>query len=60
VATALFGGFTPMICTWLIQVTGNRAAPGLWMTVAALASLAATMLVYDLRAGQRPRAVVAP
>jgi len=55
VATALFGGFTPMVCTWLIAVTGNRAAPGLWMTVAALASLVATMLVYDLRPGRRPR-----
>ena len=59
-ATALFGGFTPLVCTWLIEETGNRAAPGLWMTVAALASLVATILVYDLRPGQRPRAVPAP
>ena len=27
-ATALFGGFTPLVSTWLIEVTGNRAAPG--------------------------------
>ena len=27
-ATALFGGFTPAISTWLIRVTGNKAAPG--------------------------------
>jgi len=60
VATALFGGFTPMLCTWLIEETGNRAAPGLWMTVAALASLVATIVVYDLRPGQRARAVVTP
>ena len=26
-ATAVFGGFTPAICTYLIEVTGNRAAP---------------------------------
>ena len=57
-ATALFGGFTPLVCTWLIEETGNRAAPGLWMTVAALASLVATILVYDLRPGRRPRAVL--
>jgi len=56
-ATALFGGFTPMVCTWLIEETGNRAAPGLWMTVAALASLVATILVYDLRPGHRARVV---
>ena len=60
VATALFGGFTPMVCTWLIEETGNRAAPGLWMTVAALASLVATLLVYDLRPGHRPRAIAVP
>ena len=27
-ATAVFGGFTPAICTYLIHVTGNRAVPG--------------------------------
>jgi MHS family citrate/tricarballylate:H+ symporter-like MFS transporter len=30
-ATALFGGFTPLVSTWLIEATGNKAAPGLWM-----------------------------
>ena len=29
-ATAIFGGFTPMIVTWLIHVTGNKAMPGAW------------------------------
>jgi MFS transporter, MHS family, citrate/tricarballylate:H+ symporter len=28
-ATAIFGGFTPVISTWLIQLTDNRAMPGL-------------------------------
>jgi len=60
VATALFGGFTPMLCTWLIEETGNRAAPGLWMTVAALASLVATIVVYDLRPGHRARVAATP
>ena len=23
-ATAIFGGFTPMVCTWLIEVTKNQ------------------------------------
>ncbi len=60
VATALFGGFTPMVSTWLIEETGNRAMPGLWMAAAALASLVATVLVYGLRPGQRPRVLAAP
>ncbi|MBN8873187.1 MAG: MFS transporter [Rhodospirillales bacterium] len=45
-ATALFGGFTPLVSTWLIQVTGNRAAPGMWMAFAGLCGLLATMIVY--------------
>ena len=49
-ATALFGGFTPAICTLVIHVTGNRAAPGLWLATAAGCGLAATLL---LKAGQR-------
>jgi MFS family permease len=47
-ATAVFGGFTPAICTWLIEVSGNRAAPALWLTFAAAASLCATWLVPSL------------
>ncbi len=33
-ATALFGGFTPLISTWLIEATGNRAAPAFWLVFA--------------------------
>ena len=35
VATAVFGGFTPAICTYLIHVTGNQAMPGVWVSLAA-------------------------
>ena len=35
-ATALFGGFTPAMSTALIEVTGDKAAPGLWMSFAAV------------------------
>jgi MHS family citrate/tricarballylate:H+ symporter-like MFS transporter len=45
-ATAIFGGFTPAISTWLIQRTGDHAAPGYWMTFAALCGLLATWLLY--------------
>jgi len=41
-ATAIFGGFTPALCTYLIQVSGNRAIPGLWLSFAAACGLAAT------------------
>ena len=43
-ATAIFGGFTPAISTYLIHVTGNRAIPGLWLSFAAACGLAASFL----------------
>ena len=42
-ATALFGGITPLVSTWLIDYTGNKAAPALWLTTAALISLAGAL-----------------
>jgi MFS family permease len=42
-ATALFGGFTPLICTWLIHRTGDKAAPGLWLSAAAVVGLAGAL-----------------
>jgi MFS family permease len=43
-AAAIFGGFTPAISTFLIHATDNRAMPGVWLSVAALCGLAATLL----------------
>ena len=40
------GGFTPAISTYLIHVTGNKAAPGAWMSVAAVCGLIATLVLY--------------
>ena len=45
-ATAIFGGFTPLVSTWLIKVTGDHAAPGWWMSGAAACGLFATFLLY--------------
>jgi len=42
-ATAVFGGFTPAICTYLIHVTGNRAMPGVWLSFAAACGLVAVL-----------------
>jgi len=49
-ATAVFGGFTPAICTYLIHVTGNRAVPGLWLSFAAVCGLTAALLLSSRHA----------
>ncbi len=48
-ATALFGGFTPAISTYLIHETGNKAAPGLWLMFAAACGLVATLVIFRTR-----------
>ena len=52
-ATAIFGGFTPAIDTWLIHLTGNRAMPGAWVSLAAAMALLAVLLPAVRRAGAR-------
>ncbi|MGF6414117.1 MFS transporter [Paraburkholderia sp. MM5384-R2] len=49
-ATAVFGGFTPAISTALIHMTGDKAAPGYWMSFAAACALMATFALYRRRA----------
>jgi metabolite-proton symporter len=51
-ATAILGGFTPFVCTYLIHETGNRAMPALWLSFAAVCGLVAAL------AGGRQRAVL--
>jgi MFS transporter, MHS family, citrate/tricarballylate:H+ symporter len=53
-ATALFGGFTPAVSTYLIHATGNRAVPGLWLMFAAACGLIASLLAW--RGGKPPAA----
>lgn len=45
-ATATFGGFTPAACTYLIHVLDNRAAPGIWLSLAAVMGLSATLILF--------------
>jgi MFS family permease len=40
------GGSSLAISQWLIHVTGNKAAPGLWMSFAALCGLVATWIAF--------------
>ena len=44
-ATAVFGGFTPAINTYLIHVTGDRAIPGVWLSFAACLAFVAALSV---------------
>jgi MFS family permease len=50
-ATALFGGFTPAISTYLIRMSGNPAIPGVWLSLAALLGLISLVLFGSLPIG---------
>jgi len=45
-ATAVFGGFTPAVSTYLIEATGDKAAPAYWLIFAALCGFCATLSLY--------------
>lgn len=49
-ATAIFGGYTPAISTWLIQLTSDKAAPAYWLSAAAVCGLGATLALYRRKA----------
>ena len=48
-ATAIFGGTTPLIATWLIRETGNRAIPGAWLSLVALLGLFASIMLTRIK-----------
>jgi len=52
-ATAIFGGFTPALCTYLIHISGNRAIPGVWLSFAAACGLVAALFA-------KPHGVIEP
>jgi MHS family citrate/tricarballylate:H+ symporter-like MFS transporter len=45
-AAALFGTFTPLASTWLIDQTSDKASPGFWLMFAAASGLIATLVIY--------------
>lgn len=53
-ATAVFGGFTPAISTWLIHFSGDKGAPGYWMTFAAVCALCSTLVLYRGSSSRAP------
>lgn len=52
-ATALFGGFTPAISSYLIHSTGDKAMPGAWLTLAAVCGLVGSLCLGRLAAKHR-------
>jgi len=58
-ATAIFGGYTPAICTYLVEVTQNKAAPALWLSLAAGISLIAALVLPAVQSASLSRARVA-
>jgi MFS family permease len=58
-ATAIFGGFTPALSTYLIHISGNRAIPGLWLSFAAACGLVATIFAKPQRESVETQPVLA-
>ena len=48
-ATAIFGGFTPAVATYLFHATDNRAVAGLWLMFAAACGLGAALVAWQPR-----------
>lgn len=45
-ATAVFGGLTPIVSTGLVEITGSKSSPAYWLMFVAL--LATWILFYQL------------
>jgi MHS family citrate/tricarballylate:H+ symporter-like MFS transporter len=45
-AAALFGTFTPLASTWLIDKTGDKASPAFWLMFGATLAIIAALTVY--------------
>ena len=56
-ATAIFGGFTPAVVTYLIHVTENRAVAGVWLMFAAACGLIATLLAFRMSTAAEPKVI---
>ena len=52
-ATAVFGGFTPLVATALIKQTGDKAIPAAWLAFAAAVSITGALLARNSQARSR-------
>jgi MHS family citrate/tricarballylate:H+ symporter-like MFS transporter len=55
-ATAIFGGFTPYVANFLVEATDDRAAPALWLSLAAAISLTATIVLPFVQSASHGKA----
>jgi MFS family permease len=55
-ATAIFGGFTPYVANFLVEATDDRAAPALWLSLAAAISLTATIVLPFVQSASQGKA----
>ncbi|MBU1964185.1 MAG: MFS transporter, partial [Proteobacteria bacterium] len=47
ITLAVFGGATPLVCTWLIKATGDIAAPAYYLVAMSVASMIAALTIKD-------------
>ena len=47
ISAAIFGGFAPFICTWLVRQTGDAIAPNYFLLACALVSLLTVTQLRD-------------
>ena len=47
IGVSIVGGTSLLVCTWLIDVSGNIYAPGLYLVVCAVVSTIAVALMRD-------------
>jgi MHS family proline/betaine transporter-like MFS transporter len=47
IGVGIFGGSTPMVCTWLIKTTGNNLAPAYYLVFFIIISLVGLFLMKD-------------
>lgn len=59
-ATAIFGGFTPAISSYLIHATGDKAMPGMWLSAAAACGLIAALALPAIQRLNSNRAGTVP
>lgn len=48
-STAIFGGFTPLLCTWLVASTGTHLAPLYWLTAVGIVSAVAVITLPETK-----------
>ncbi len=47
IGVGVFGGITPMVCTWLIKVTGNNLAPAFYLCIFVTITILALLSMKD-------------